>query len=426
MTTNGTLNAAISVLATPTEYRHVDIAPAARELAGLVDVELVAEGVTDDIMADVWPHIDDVSFRIAVHRSVLDNLQAIFGIVAGRRELDSAELPQGALDFAEVCAQLDVPVTDVERAYRIGIAALWTRWFDIARAHAEGCGSPLDELMSGPTLTILGYTDHIMGTVISRHDAIRHELHRTRRDLRRLTLTQILDGSIDEVTDDLNRALDYCLTDTHLALMLQTTASRAPEREIAALRAAADARGTLVHQHGPHSWIVWLGFRSGFGPAQRSRLRRALTDSGFIVAVGEPAAGLPGLRRSRQQALEAAHVQRALGSAGDHCLWAREVRLEALLLNDERRAREFVADELGRLAARDSQAERLRETLLAWLATGSHVSAAAILGVHENTVRNRIRTAEDLLGTPLTPRRTELQVALRLSSVLDRIAAVPA
>jgi len=140
--------------------------------------------------------------------------------------------------------------------------------------------------------------------------------------------------------------------------------------------------------------------------------------------VCEPGAGLAALRRTREQALEAARGQRALGAGGHKCLWAREVRLESLLLNDEERAREFVAEELGQLAASDPQAQRLRETLLAWLATGSHVSAAAILGVHENTVRNRIRTAEDLLGTSLLPRRTELQVALRLGSVLSALEPI--
>ena len=62
--------------------------------------------------------------------------------------------------------------------------------------------------------------------------------------------------------------------------------------------------------------------------------------------------------------------------------------------------------------------KRFHETVLTWLDAGSHVSAAAILGVHENTVRNRIRAAEELLGAPLLGRRTELQVALRLERVL--------
>ena len=79
-------------------------------------------------------------------------------------------------------------------------------------------------------------------------------------------------------------------------------------------------------------------------PTSLDEATRALAETGFIVAAGEPCPGLAGMRRTREQALEASRVQRALGTEGHRCLWAREVRLEALLLNDEDRAREFVAE----------------------------------------------------------------------------------
>jgi hypothetical protein len=399
-------------------YRDAFVSPAARALASEVDVELVAHEVSGDIMADVWPAADDPDFTDAVHCSVSENLDAIFSILAGRAPIDVT--PNAPLALAEVTAQLDVPITELERAYRIGVASLWTRWFDIARAQSALTGASFEELISGPTVTMHSYVDHILGSVIARHEATHCELHRTRRDLRRLTLTQLIDGSIDDVTDEINCSLDYCIADTHVALLVETGDGREPSREsIGTLRAAADARGVLSLQHGPRSWVVWLGRPAGYGSTELSRLRRALAKTDLTVAVSEPATGLGGLRRTHQQALEAARVQHALGAAAERCLWAKDVRLEALLLSDEPRARSFLAEELGGLAAPDPTAVRLRETLLAWLATGSHVSAAAMLGVHENTVRNRIRSAEDILGTPLLPRRTELQVALRLERVLS-------
>jgi hypothetical protein len=396
-------------------HRNAHMSQAAAELAAEVDVDGATDAVTADIMAEVWPEADP-TFADAVRRSVLANLEAIFGIFAGRVGLDVE--PAAAIEFAEVTARLDVPIGEIEKAYRVGVASLWSRWFDVAQARAEGEGQPIDELICGPTLTLHAYIDHILDAVVVRHDQIRTELHRTQRDLRRQTLTEILDGSIDAATPELDRMLDYHLGDTHLALLFETTDSRAPDREIAGLRSAADARGTLVLQHGARSWLVWLGRPAGFEAVHLSRLRRALADTEFGVAIGEPGKALAGLRRTRRQALETARVQRALG-AGHRCLWAREVRLETLLLSDEQRARGFLDDELGALGAPDAATMRLRETLLAWLATGSHVSAAAMLGVHENTVRNRIRAAEELLGTPLIGRRTELQVALRLERVLN-------
>lgn len=85
---------------------------------------------------------------------------------------------------------------------------------------------------------------------------------------------------------------------------------------------------------------------------------------------------------------------------------------------DSVKARAFVHAELGQLGADDDLAARLRETVEASQRWGSHVTTAAHLHLHEHTVRNRLQKAAELLGRPLTERRTELQVALRLARLL--------
>ncbi len=397
------------------EQRVISVGPAARTLAADVDVVQAARAVSDEIMREVWPHIDDPSFRDAVLRSTIDNLATIFARMAG--EQVSTEPPAAAMEFAEITARMGVPIGEVDKAYRVGTAALWNMWFDAARDFA-GDG-PIDELISGPTLSMHAHVNTTLDAVTLCHQQVRGEMHRTLRELRRRTLLDVLEGTGDADTVALSRSLDYRLADTHLALLIEAHDAEPPEALISELRAALDARGALLLQHGARSWVVWLGRTTGFDAAQLSKLSRLLNASGLTVAVGEPAAGLEGLRRSRRQALETARVQRAFGVASHRCLWARDVRLETLLMADEQRARDFIADELGCLSADDPSTMRLRETLLAWLATGSHVSAAAMLGVHENTIRNRIRAAEELLGAPLLGRRTELQVALRLERVLN-------
>lgn len=396
-------------------YRNAHVGAAARALADEVDVACAAEMVSREIMEEVWPDVDDPAFTEAVQASTLANIEAIFALLAGRGDADA--IPESALALAEVSARLEVPIGEIDKAYRVGLTSLWSRWFDAALKHAGEAG--IEELISGPTLTIHAYVDRVLDCVVARHCEVRHELHSTRRDQRRRTLTEIIEGQIEVITPELDRMLDYHLADTHLALLIETDEGSSPDAEVAGLRAAADARGTLVVQHGAKSWIAWLCRPTGFDAKQLTRLRRALAETGLTIAVGEPGESIHGMRRSREQALDAARVQRALGAEGHRCLWAREVRLESLLMHDEDRARAFLAEELGRLRAPDPSTARLRETLLAWLATGSHVSAAAMLRVHENTIRNRIRAAEALLGTPLMNRRTELQVALRLERVLN-------
>jgi PucR C-terminal helix-turn-helix domain/GGDEF-like domain len=396
-------------------HRDVHIAPAARALAANVDSDRAANTVITEIRSAVWPSLEDPSFRAALSRSVHDNVCGVLDLLAGRT--GDWRIPSAALEFADVAAYLDIPASELEKAYRVGIASLWWQWWSMARARADDA-SGLDGLIGEPTRTIHAYFDHVLDAVIPRHQEVFAALNRSQRDHRRMVLAQILDGSIDAITDELDRILAYSLGDTHLAAVIETPGISPPTTDICRLRDAADARGTLLAQHTARTWLVWLGRPGGFGPSNLSRLRRALVDTGLTIAVGAPADGLAGLRRTRQHALEAQRVQHALGIDGCRCLWAHEVRLETLLLGDTQRAHDFLTDELGPLGAGDPFTRRLRETVLAWLTMGSHGSAAAMLGVHENTVRNRLRAAEELLGVPLTGRRTELMVALRLERLL--------
>ena len=113
----------------------------------------------------------------------------------------------------------------------------------------------------------------------------------------------------------------------------------------------------------------------------------------------------------------ASGLQAELGAAD--VVPIRDLRLESLLMAAPGLARDFVRAELRDLDADDARRAQLRETAQVWLECGSNVSAAQVLGVHERTVRNRITTIQELIGNPLTARRTELLVALRLRRLLD-------
>lgn len=93
--------------------------------------------------------------------------------------------------------------------------------------------------------------------------------------------------------------------------------------------------------------------------------------------------------------------------------------LDLFLLRDTPRARIYVEKTLGLLAAQSAESARLCETVEAWMNFGSHIAAAEYLGIHEQTVRNRLARAETLLGTNLRQNRTEIEVALRLRHVLS-------
>jgi DNA-binding PucR family transcriptional regulator len=178
-------------------------------------------------------------------------------------------------------------------------------------------------------------------------------------------------------------------------------------------------RQTLVHPLDLSRTAVWLSCPGGWAPGTLRRLREALGATGVEASVSEPLAGIEGFRAAMEQAEDVERVRRAWGSQAPRVLTHPDVALEILLLRDPARARSFVATELGPLAEPTPEAARLRETLDASFRLGSHVATAEHLQLHEHTVRNRLHRAEEHLGHPLTERRTELQVALRLQRLLS-------
>ncbi len=85
-------------------------------------------------------------------------------------------------------------------------------------------------------------------------------------------------------------------------------------------------------------------------------------------------------------------------------------------------ARAFVSNEIGALAVTGRREEEERRALLAVLdAQGGLAAAAEELGVHRNTVLQRLRRAEERRGRPATDRVAEVHAALRLVQVLGDV-----
>lgn len=389
---------------------------ATRSLAARADADAMAEVVTAEIADRVWPEqTKDPDFLEAMSLSVRDNVYAILALFAGQLQIGETN-PEGAFGFADLTAELGIPVSELESAYWVGVQTFWRLWFGMARAEAQRRGL-LEELIGPPTHLLFEYIIHILGAVVGRYDAVRAEILRNREDRRRAAVNQILDGELTTATHDLEALLGYRLRGAHLGLALEVDERARAERTLAELVARGRAQGSLLLLHGPGTWAAWLGFAGPPARAQLASVRQVVDTAGFPICVGLVGTGLDGLRRTCSQAVEASRLRRRFPDFGDVVEFA-DVRLELLMLSDEVTARQFVADELGALAADDERTARTRETLLAWLSTGSQAAAAVRLGVHENTVRLRIRHAEEVLADALVQRRGEILAALRLRHLL--------
>lgn len=388
-------------------------APVATEL----DIASLTRSVHEAVAGQAFgTHTADAAFDAALFHCVETNVHSIVDIAAGRLTVAEAD-PAHALCFAEVVADLGIPFGALERAYWVGVERLLQEWIACSRAgSAQGKGS-FDELIGDPTSAVFPYVLRMLDLVRNRHDEVSTVLCGSGEDRRREVVEQLLRGAVSRHDQELDNTLGYRLRGWHLGLVFETRDRADTRRTLARLCDRAGSWGSLVVPDGAGRASAWLGFARRPDAMTLHRLRQAIAQRGGPVAVGGPAEGIDGIRQAHDEAHRAAELRPTL-AAPPGCVWYRDVRLEAFLLGDVDAAHHFVVAELGTLAEESERAHRIRETLLASLATGSHARAAAELGVHENTVRLRLRSAVDVLGDALHDRRTELLVALRLRRAL--------
>jgi DNA-binding PucR family transcriptional regulator len=163
------------------------------------------------------------------------------------------------------------------------------------------------------------------------------------------------------------------------------------------------------------------------GEAPPSQLRLAGEGVEALAALGASADDVDGFRRSHREAMHARRMARLLRRRPGSVTRYGDVSLLALASTDLDHARTFAADQLGALAADDDDTVRLAATLRVYLE--EHASprrAAQRLGLHENTIKNRIRAAQELLPHPIDGHVAELLVALRLTrAVSGRLGPEP-
>jgi DNA-binding PucR family transcriptional regulator len=232
------------------------------------------------------------------------------------------------------------------------------------------------------------------------------------------TIRAILAGEAVDIRAA-SRALDYEIHNRyHLGIILHQSHTGAADatalhKAASTMLGALGATTSVVMPVGRAEVWAWGGSRTPF----RGSTLHVADKPGVRILTGSPGRGVEGFRRTHLQAREAARVSLLADRDSDssEIITYSSVSLLALLSVDPRRAREFIRDELGRLALDDPQARSLRETLLAYLDNRrSPQAAAAQLFVAKNTVLYRLRRAEELLGHSIDERQLELWVALML------------
>jgi DNA-binding PucR family transcriptional regulator len=386
------------------------------------DLDEIAGELTDAIHDNIDELEDDL--RIGTHLSCRSNVGMIMTMLGDEVRPSAAVPGPEALAYAKEYVRRQHGFDLLERAYRTGQARFSQIWLDALRERADDADS---------LAHTFGYFNEWLFAWVETLEARLTEYYMYEREhylsgasaMRAEQVQSILDGSpIDVAATSLR--LRYDLDRTHLAFVvwaedggLGSTGGHvllgAMERQASETAELLGARDHLTVPLGGYM-AAWTGFRGPLGQIKLPDKPPSPSHSQLHIAFGEPGPGVPGFRRSHEEALMARRVHQLRRGGPSSCVRFADVSLDALLIQNPREARRFVARQLGELAADTDAAARLRATVAVFLQeNASFVHAARRLGVHENTILYRIRRAEKLLGHEVKNCPVELQTALRLS-----------
>ncbi len=388
----------------------------AAELLG--HVSSYADEMLDYIVDRVPEASADDELRGLTLGSCSSNLEAALSMVRHGIDVGAASAPVTALEHARAMAARGYSVDVMLRFYRIGHAYF-----------SERILAGITDLVPDPAVALhvvaylqryaFAYTDRVSSEVAAEYVAELDRIQTRARAARTDAVRSLIAGGRVDLRHA-ERTLSHRLTGWQTAFVCWT------DRDDVDLTRLGEAVG--AHLGSTHPLLVPDGARALWGwvsttgaPGVAPSDLRPLADQvpeTVRVTLGAPAQGAAGFRDSHLQAQRCRRIVELTGRASPVTAYPA-IALVDTMSGDLDLACAFVAAELGGLAVTGRREEEERRTLLAVLdAQGGLAAAAEELGVHRNTVLQRLRRAEERRGCPATERVVELHAALRLAGVL--------
>jgi DNA-binding PucR family transcriptional regulator len=293
--------------------------------------------------------------------------------------------------------------------FRSAQMILWESWFCIIEDSPDLQGIERRELLTRGSDFFFRYADLLSDYVSAAAQQEIDQLRGNAEQRRYRAIRSLLEG--EPLTK--SPGLDLDLNQHHLGLFAWGEGGADAARE---LTATLDRRLLIVAPL-ERSWWGWISGARPFEPQEERAAERFRGPQGAGLALGLPAFGEAGFRATHRQAQRARWFAQP---GGPTLIRYADVAIESLAGENQEDARTFVERELGPIGDESASSRRIRETLQAYFAAEHNAaSAAATLGVHQQTVANRLRSAEERLGHPIGSRRLELEVALRLRAALN-------
>ncbi|WP_200952687.1 MULTISPECIES: helix-turn-helix domain-containing protein [unclassified Nocardioides] len=402
----------------------VELRRTAAELLGEVS------SYADDMLSYIVERIPEASaddeLRGLTLGSCSSNLEAALSMVRHGIDVSAASAPVTALEHARAMAARGYSVDVMLRFYRVGHAYFTERIL-----------AGITELVPDPGLAVgvldslqryaFAYVDRISSEVAAEYVAELDRIQTRARAVRTDAVRALIAGERVDLRHA-ERTLSHRLTGWQTAFVCWTERDDVDLMRLGAVVGAqlGSSRPLLVPDGARALW-GWVS-TPGAPAATESDLRplaEQVPDT-VRVTVGMPAQGAVGFRESHLRAQRGRRIVDLGGRSAPVTSYA-EIALADTMSGDLDLARSFVATELGALAVTGQREEEERRALLAVLdAQGGLAAAAEALGVHRNTVLQRVRRAEERRGRAATERVAELHAALRLVQVLGPVVLAPA
>jgi DNA-binding PucR family transcriptional regulator len=383
-------------------------------------VSAISASLRDDI-----PDLRDEAQLPLLDASIEGNVTTALYALAHDTPVECVRAPTAALEHARRIAQLGLPVNVLVRIYRLGQRRFTHLVFgelqriDVA-PHARVT------IVETITETLFAYVDWMSQQVVEVYEEERERWLETRNSVRALRVREVLAEGKSVDIDSAITAITYPLRWHHVALVVWYPAATGEVDEVARMQRFVRELGAAVQAGAAPLFVAadrstgwaWLPFQAApdgiVAAVRKFSLQHQDSPS---VAIGSPAAGLKGFRRSHAQAdavrsvvLPRKDVKPSVVASSDPGLAAA-----ALVSENIEHTRAWVAEVLGNLAADTDNDARLRETLRVFLnGSLSYKLAADELTLHFNTVKYRVGRALARRGRPITDDRFDVELALLL------------
>lgn len=364
---------------------------------------------------------DDALLEL-LQASVESNLETIAHFLRYDLPIAPISTPFAAREYARRLAQRGISSTALVRAYRLG------HWQLVDWAYEQITSREDDEAVVLRTFHNLveltfGYIDGMSEAVVSEYETEQVRWLSNRNTMRTALIEELVRGGVSD-TASAEKILGYRLSGHHIGVVLWTTGSTSSEVDLPVLERLLtvianimSAGGAPLFQSRDHGLVWgWVPVRDADTQLVFGAIERAASAAGpnVMAAFGRSSAGAAGFRITHLEAVQAREVA-LTGRSRDRVVTFDDpqVRTASLLVHDLEGTRRRVDSALGALARQGESAERLRETLLVFLACGaSYTVAAEQLHLHKNTVKYRVDKALEERGRPLADDRLELELAL--------------